>query len=91
MKDVTREIATEGRIDRLPNDAKIEWRNEKEHEELVCEKSPDKKHHYKASNMQSLVYITNGSHTCRNCHYCGRQKCITVHYPEPNPLEYPTE
>ena len=62
-----------------------------EHEELVCEKSPDKQHHYKASMAQSLVYIHNGSHTCRNCVFCGRIKCITTYYDEPDLLEYPTK
>ena len=57
----------------------------------VCEKSPDKKHHYVASEMQSLVYIPNGSHTCMKCHYCGKQRCRTVYFPEPDPLTYPTD
>lgn len=60
-------------------------------EDLVCPKSPDKKHHYEVSPMQSLVYIEHGSHTCYNCHYCGKQKCKTTYFPPPKPLDLPTD
>jgi len=57
----------------------------------MCPTSPDKRHHFKASVAQSLVYIENGSHTCRNCVFCGVQKCKTSFWGAPDPLSYPSE
>lgn len=58
---------------------------------MECEKSPDGKHHYEASAMQSAVMIINGSHTCYVCHYCGDKHCKTVYWDAPDPLKFPTK
>ena len=60
-------------------------------EDKVCEKSPDKKHHYEMSSAQHAVYVINGSHTCYQCHYCNKQRCVTTTWDPPNPLTFPTD
>jgi len=60
-------------------------------DDKVCEKSPDKKHHYEMSMSQHMIYVHNGSHTCYICHFCTKTKCVTTHRDAPNPLELPTD
>ncbi len=56
-----------------------------------CKASPDGKHHYETSMEQHAVFVSNGSHTCYQCHFCRHKECKTVSYDVPDPLTLPTK
>jgi len=56
-----------------------------------CKKSPDGLHHYKYSQSQHAIFVTNGSHTCYSCVFCSDKYCQTRSYGiVPKNIDYPT-